>query len=1033
MKIKYAALIRATLCTLIISAAALPLMSQNDSYSHDFEDEQENSNWVLNAGLYGPDCVNKWMIDTAANNGGQRGLYISPDSGRTASYIASDLTVIAYRTLTLPAGNYELSFDWQAGDNTANALYCCWTPDDVSVYSSPNGSLPNFVTDYALKVSDSIKMTGSVWNSAYGSFISDGKPHKLLFAWNNGLSAALNPGACVDNISITPEGLCEKPYDINVSAKEGEITISWKGSADSYDIRYRIQDADRWNELYGITGNTITVKDNSGEGEYDFYIRAVCGDYHSVWVSHTQFIFYTGLRCVDYLDLNDKNCYYGEFADPELYRGVVNKGYKSIDSRHTIHSSKRELDPRTGNGLKTVPDDEIASVRLGNWDINSQAESVKYDYHVDASTSAIFLLKYAVVLQNPSGHGKEQQPRFTLEVTQDGKKIDKYGCGEADFSAGFDTDDWNVYPNPDDPSTPTLWKDWTTVGINLAEFDGEDLEIQLTTYDCSQSGHYGYAYFTIGCSDGKLQGVSCGENPVNSFTAPDGFNYRWYLKDKPDETIGESQTLEVSPNDTLTYMCDVIQPTNAQCYYTLEASAVPRWPVSEASYSAHTKDCSNIVDFTNDSYVMLVNQITGDTSVSSQQCESVLWDFGDGTTSTEWNPSHEYPAKGGSYKVTLQTGLANDLCLSTYEFTVELPELGTVIDTIDVYTCHEVPYKDANGNMHYFSEEFTDTVINPETGCRHITTTRLTMLDEMTGTHSDTVCTDDLPYVFNGKEYRETGIYTDTLTGRCDCDSIVTLDLLVNTSLDISFDTDITACADDGTIYIPFNLRSGIASNYSVTFAEEAARMMNVTDAAPVGEQMEIPIPDSLRPDIYTAQVVFDNADCGNVEQTLRFRIYYPDTIIIQRWNDVLGVRNSIYNGGYTFSAYQWYANGQPLSGATGPNLYLPDGLDAEAQYTVMLTRSDDGRSVFTCPIQPDAFTAVENVPVVTFGNGSISVGSKSACTARLWSVSGVLIGTYTLEIGETAIPVPSVSGIYILELTTDDGLRHIHKIITGY
>ena len=41
--------------------------------------------------------------------------------------------------------------------------------------------------------------------------------------------------------------------------------------------------------------------------------------------------------------------------------------------------------------------------------------------------------------------------------------------------------------------------------------------------------------------------------------------------------------------------------------------------------------------------------------------------------------------------------------------------------------------------------------------------------------------------------------------------------------------------------------------------------------------------------------------------------------------------------------------------------------------------------------------------------------------------------GTYTLEIGETAIPVPSVSGIYILELTTDDGLRHIHKIITGY
>ena len=96
-------------------------------------------------------------------------------------------------------------------------------------------------------------------------------------------------------------------------------------------------------------------------------------------------------------------------------RGVVDYGYQAIQSRHRIHWNPLERDPHTDGKLKTVPDGEIASVRLGNWDVQREAESVEYDYLVDTATSAILILNYAVVLQDPD-HEFADQPKFILEI-----------------------------------------------------------------------------------------------------------------------------------------------------------------------------------------------------------------------------------------------------------------------------------------------------------------------------------------------------------------------------------------------------------------------------------------------------------------------------------------------------------------------------------------------------------------------------------------------------------------------------------------
>ncbi len=1015
-------------CRIVLMFAVLlnapALSAQLQSYSCPFENAAENALWTLRTGVFAEDCINKWYIGTAANNGGQNGLYISNDGGATASYVGSSLVSISYRTLTLAAGSYELAFDWQAGPSRTNAFYVCWLPDTVAgINSNINGYLPDWVERYAVAFNDSIKLTSANWHTDFDTIASDGTPHKLVFVWNNKVEEPAAPGACIDNIDILPLSGCQKPHDITISSIGEKITISWSGIADSYDLRFKASSDNIWYEYNSLTDTTFTT-DDCGEGVIDVYVRARCGNSHTVWQSFSKFIFFTGSRCIEYLDLNNDNCFYGRIDNPRTYRGVVDEGPYSMKSRHTIHYDHIERDPRTENKLRTVPEGELASVRLGNWDINGEAETIEYEYVVNAATSAILLLKYAVVLENP-GHEKEEQPRFTLSILKkDGQPLDSYGCGEADFSAGFTEEKWNTALEG-----AVEWKDWTTIGINLSQYDGDTLTISLTTYDCGALGHYGYAYFVLSCSDGKIQGLSCGDTPTTAFKAPDGFKYAWYLPDDPENLLSTEQIFPVLPDDTLTYYCNVIQPTNSNCYYTVSATAIPRWPVADASYEITARDCKNIVQFHDSSYVKLVNQITHDTTILDQPCESFHWDFGDGTTSEAANPQHEFPGKGGQYTVTFTAGLANNKCTSTYTFTVDLPEVTESFDTIPAFVCKGEPY-DFHGTNRYNSGFYNDTTIDPQSGCRVIEVLDLTAVPPTDTLVKDTVCSAELPYIFNGEEYNESGTFTADLQNFIGCDSTVTLELFVNESLILDLDTSVYTCADDGEIRIPFTRTSGVVSSYDITFDSDTS--LNVRNGLPDNEAVVIPLPDSIRPGLYRAGIEFENMKCGNFSRAMLIDIRYPDSIIAQRWGDVLGIRNAEHNGGYNFSAFQWYENGSPLPGETSSILYRPDGLTPGAQYCVELTRADDGVKTFTCTKEPQDFSAAEPMPTVSFhGSQDLAVKSPAPGSARIWSVAGHLIGSYTINAGSTDIHLPSMpAGVYMLEITLENGITQVERII---
>ena len=180
-------------------------------------------------------------------------------------------------------------------------------------------------------------------------------------------------------------------------------------------------------------------------------------------------------QCIDFTNLRSETvkCTFGSFNNPYQYIGIRDDGPDKASSRHTIHQNTNETDPRTGNQLHTVPPGEIASVRLGNWNTGAEAESITYEYFVDAEENPILVFKYAAVMQDPD-HTPAQQPHLKLEILDEANNLVDSYCGAFDFIAN-DSLGWN---KSDDG---VLWKDWTAVGLDLSDYKGQTVRIRLQT------------------------------------------------------------------------------------------------------------------------------------------------------------------------------------------------------------------------------------------------------------------------------------------------------------------------------------------------------------------------------------------------------------------------------------------------------------------------------------------------------------------------------------------------------------------------
>lgn len=933
-------------------------MASQIVYQCDFEDADERNRWVLNTGNQGPRCENQWYIGEAGNHApdAQYGLFVS-DDGKHATYSAEKtMFVVSYRELTIPAGEYDIFFDWrcQGKRSGEEGFYILWVPTDVTTNSNmATADLPIWAKneDYLL---DSCYHGSSAWQLGQIDFVlEEQQTRKLVFIWYSTRGGAVPSSACIDNIEIVTKGSCPLPTDITYRINnDASATIEWNGNGASvFDVRAYDYQTETWQTVKDLTQRRVTLPDLT-EGLHDVYVRSHCTNGHGYgqYAKMSFFMYHKSERCIDYLDLSTATCRVGDNNNPLGAPQVVDFGYADyMNSLHTLHYVPGERDPYTDGTLLTKPEDAVASVRLGRYAPTFGA-ACEYKYHVPTGNKAILKIRYAVVL--PAPHEPQDNPTFKLEVLANGRAL-AYNCGLADFMAGSTTNGWKSMQYGGEKIT---WKDWSEMAVNLRDYVGQTITVRLMVTGCKMSAHGAYAYFTLDCESAEISGQNCGEdNPTTTFTAPAGFNYEWYLPSNPSNILSREQTYTIQPMDTMTYMVDVISKSNSKCYYTMEASGIPRYPVAKADVDAKIVNCKNEVTFRNRSCIFYKNQVTDHRFTREEGVDHVEWDFGDGMQSLSQDEyiTHIYPDSGGVYIATLKAYLnGNDtVCVATEQIRVDLK--NAALPEREVHLSVGSTY---DGKIYWNPFQF-DTVYTDDKGCEEVVHV---FIHERTFAKTDSMCQGGI-YEIGGQTFTETGTYTINLKNQWDLDSIIKLTLKVEPTLTVTVPDTIPVCADQQSFVIPMEVKQGRLDSICVRF-DTAAVAAGFEKAYLFGrdDEIVIPIPDSVTPAYYKAVLQLGTPRCPVPDVPLMIPIRYASSVIAQK-EGIIALLNDEYNGGYVFDSYQWYRNGEKIEGADLS--YLVVGTeDIGAQYSVVVTRTTDGVTISTCPVICGTTQAIENV-----------------------------------------------------------------------
>ena len=139
--------------------------------------------------------------------------------------------------------------------------------------------------------------------------------------------------------------------------------------------------------------------------------------------------------------------------------------------------------------------------------------------------------------------------------------------------------------------------------------------------------------------------------------------------------------------------------------------------------------------------------------------------------------------------------------------TLQLNILPLITDTISVTLCaNQLPYN-WNGTNYTVAGNYADTLAGTNGSCDTIATLQLNILPHITDTISVTLCANQLPYNWNGTNYTVAGAYTDTLAGiNGSCDTIATLQLnilpLITDTISVTLCTNQLPYYWNGTDYL---------------------------------------------------------------------------------------------------------------------------------------------------------------------------------------------------------------------------------------
>jgi hypothetical protein len=311
------------------------------------------------------------------------------------------------------------------------------------------------------------------------------------------------------------------------------------------------------------------------------------------------------------------------------------------------------IDPMVAacGNLSIVPPGGNYSAMVGDLTgTGAQAARLQYNFSITPQSNMI-IVSYAVVLQDP-GHSVTQQPRFEAQL-YDGAgnplPCTFYQVAAANGVPGFQN------------CGQYRWKDWTTFGVDVTQYMGQTITLDVATGDCSLGGHWGYAYISANCTSLNLSAFYCqnGANNTATLTAPNGFaNYVW-SNAATGQQLATGQVASVNIQGVDTVDCTITSVNG--CVATLTTAVLP----------------AEVIGSIVDSNVCAGNAtvLLNNTSYTNSAPDSTYWSASDGYTTNDFDFNHVFPGPGQYTVDMIVTNTAN--CVDTVSTVIDVYENPT--------------------------------------------------------------------------------------------------------------------------------------------------------------------------------------------------------------------------------------------------------------------------------------------------------------------------------------------------------------------
>lgn len=1035
-------------------------------YTCGFENAAENALWNLNYRQMSS-LHEFWTFGVGAHKTGTKSLYVYTTDPAIAEYYGDAAQrTIAYRQFdNLPAGAYDLAFDWRAlGDATADKLYAFWLPANRlgNNTSTANSAIPTQWTSYEVTGGLSLNAAWKYFHTSVN--VNAGTNYCLVFLWVNNATNTFNPGACVDDVQLalkgaTPTACGSMPQNITVTEQEHVgYYVTWDALEQpvTYDLCFYVDGQIHVDTLRDINSNSIMLPfEDFGSGLYNFSVRSHCAN-----GSYSAFNELSGVKCInrDALSAAANAC-------PEV----------RLPSEVVPGETLKRIYPGCANLSHTIKPFIMAG---GGQPAGYRVDPIPYN-----PPTPIYSQMSSITMDDKWDNIQDLPFGFCFfEGTYRQAIICANGQISFNPEVSGQSSGWSLQSKPDIPSPAFVG----TGGYNWANCIYGVFEDVDPAYNYLSGGsiHYG----VIGEAPCRMLVVTWDKVPSYQCHEPETFMTVLYEGTNVIDVYVKERHICSSWNNGR----GIIGVINADGTDGVAApgrnTTSPSWSVSPAApegwrftpysspqYSVAYYNTTDInaepigygdeIEISHDELpdtIMVAMQFTacnGD-YIERRDTAVVVWPTLERIEKEaticeggEYRDKYFTADHEGDYEYTLQDQTG---CDSIYYHLI-LHEQKPVSRYQEATVCYGQSYR-YRGQDISRSGLFAFTDLYKETGCDSLRDTlNLTILPEISysiakqdlidGPTSGAIFLSDLP---EGGYYSVNGVMNGPLTNLTAGDyrlvfyndfGCATAPQTVTISGDC---VDITLgeypdhiCADDGYIDIPFQILQGTMTSYDIIWedAGHAARLTDKRELIAENNVFHIEIPADVKPGNYNAHIkVHDVLDCAAIDIPVPISIYYSSGIMAQKWGDVLAVYNSQYNGGFNFSRFRWYLNGEEISGEYMSYLNMTktyEMLDLEGYYQVGLTRVGEEEEILSCPFFAYTYSEESSAPQLVRNGNMLNVTWPDVSgVAQIWNNAGQLISEISFSDGILSMGIPEDHGVYILTVKSDDGRRYSFKVV---